>query len=489
MKRFWILTFGLFSVVAVSAQSVDDFQKRYEQFVRQSTAKYNSFRDDANKRYADFVRKSWEWFHAVEPERQPKEETKPPVVINEDEKRKPLDDTPIVIEEVIDVPAPEPQPEPVEPIESVPDVPTEQFQFTIYGSTFSVPLTPDMRFSIPQLTEEHVAQAWEHLSQPAYNNLINQCLTIRSEKSLCDWSYLRLLHKMCSDFLGADSNEAELLKAYVYCQSGYNMRLAVIDDRLGMLYASNHKIYNKTYWTIDNTVYYCDRTDNVQKAYICAAQFPQTKPLSLAVSENQKFEVKSTATRVIKSDDVEWLAVESSTNANLVEFCNDYPTSYIGDNQLTRWALYADMPLSLSAQQAIYPTLRKYIAGSTPAEAVNLLCHWVQTAFVYEYDDKVWGGDRAFFAEETLYYPYADCEDRSILLTRIVRDLLGLDCALVYYPGHLATAIAVGDDVKGDYFLIDNKRFIVCDPTFIGAPIGMTMTTVDKDKATAILLK
>lgn len=35
--------------------------------------------------------------------------------------------------------------------------------------------------------------------------------------------------------------------------------------------------------------------------------------------------------------------------------------------------------------------------------------------FVYEYDDKVWGGDSAFFAEESLYYPYYDCEGRFIL--------------------------------------------------------------------------
>ena len=89
----------------------------------------------------------------------------------------------------------------------------------------------------------------------------------------------------------------------------------------------------------------------------------------------------------------------------------------------------------------LYTPLREQLAGLDKKEAAERLLNFVQTAFVYEYDEKVWGHDRAFFAEETLFYPYCDCEDRSILFSRLVRDLLGLDAVLVYYPGHLATAV------------------------------------------------
>jgi hypothetical protein len=133
--------------------------------------------------------------------------------------------------------------------------------------------------------------------------------------------------------------------------------------------------------------------------------------------------------------------------------------------------------------------LREHIKGYSEKEAVERLLNWVQTAFVYEYDDKVWGHDRAFFAEESLYYPYCDCEDRSILLSRIVRDLLGLKVVLVYYPGHLATAIHFANDVKGDYLVLNGVRYTVCDPTYIGATIGMTMPGMDNNKATVILLE
>ena len=133
--------------------------------------------------------------------------------------------------------------------------------------------------------------------------------------------------------------------------------------------------------------------------------------------------------------------------------------------------------------------MREKIAGLSEKDAVERLLNWVQTAFKYEYDEKVWGHDRVFFAEETLYYPYCDCEDRSILLSRLVRDLLGLKVILVYYPGHLAMAVGFTEDVAGDYIIQGGKRYVVCDPTYINAPVGMTMPDMNNQTARIILLE
>lgn len=172
----------------------------------------------------------------------------------------------------------------------------------------------------------------------------------------------------------------------------------------------------------------------------------------------------------------------------LIEFYDSYPTSALGANHLSRWAMYANTPLAGATRDELYPALAKAIEGCDELLAANKLLNWVQTGFVYEYDDKVWGHDRAFFAEESLYYPYCDCEDRSILFSRLVRDLLGLEVALVYYPGHLATAVRFSSDVRGDAMMIGGKRFIVCDPTYIGAPVGAQMPDLEYDKAEAIVL-
>jgi len=155
---------------------------------------------------------------------------------------------------------------------------------------------------------------------------------------------------------------------------------------------------------------------------------------------------------------------------------------------MTRWAYYANTPLGEKTKTQLYPTLQQLLAEKSQWEAANLLISFVQHAFEYEYDNKVWGRDRAFFAEETLYYPYSDCEDRTILFTRLVRDLLGLKVALVYYPGHLAAAVHFTEEIPGDYLLVKGSKYLICDPTYIGAPIGVSMPNMDQAKAKLILL-
>ncbi len=499
MKRLFLVWMAFVCVDIVCAQNInmgkdyfDSFlqnaQAEYNAFVQQTQKEYDDYVAKANKEYADFMRQAWESYNAMLAIPILEEKQVPPVVIKDEEKEQPVEDKPIVIEEIIDIPAPAPQPEPIAPIKEQPTILEEKCKFVLYGTELQVSLGDAQRFKITKLDEEHIAQTWEQLATPQYNNVILECLAIREAKQLCDWSYLRMLDALANTFLGKETNEAELLKAYIYCQSGYQMRLALLDRHLVMLYGSEHVIYGKQYWTIDGQRFYTDRI-GADHAYICNIQFPKEKALSLYVNKEQDFKNQPTEPRVLQSSTADGVKVTVSSDKNLLAFCANYPSSYVNNNTLTRWAMYANMPLNPAVKDMLYPTLLQYIANHTPAEAVDILCRWVQTAFEYEYDDKVWGGDRAFFAEETLYYPYADCEDRSILLTRLVRDLLGLECALVYYPGHLATAVALGNEVKGDYLVIANKRFLVCDPTYIGAPIGMTMPNMDSSKARVIVLK
>ena len=486
MKSVAIVIVLSFVSQIICAQN-NDSRSVYESFKNQAKQEYNDFRNKANQEYADFLRQAWASYQILPAIPKPKPENVPPEIIKGEDKKKPLEDNPIVIEEEIEIPAPTPQPVPVAPIREQVQPMEQSFAFSLYGTKMQVRLGDALKFRLRNLDIESVADAWEWLSEDKYNNVIRDCLELRIRHQLCDWSYLRLLDTLCADFLGHNNNEAELLKAYIYCQSGYQMRLAIADGRLYMLYASQHFIFDKPCWQIDGTFYYADNC-SAGSIQLCEAAFPHEQALSLYVTREQLLSKKAAPQRTLQSSYVEWLRATVTEDENLIAFCNDYPTSYIGEDFMTRWAMYANAPMSSGAKSGLYPALKRLIQNRTPREAVDILCHWVQTAFVYEYDDKVWGGDRAFFADETLYYPYCDCEDRSILLTRIVRDLLGLKCALVYYPGHLATAIAIGNDVKGDYLMIDNTKYIICDPTYIGAPIGMTMPRMDNKKAKVIVL-
>jgi hypothetical protein len=156
---------------------------------------------------------------------------------------------------------------------------------------------------------------------------------------------------------------------------------------------------------------------------------------------------------------------------------------------MSHWGAIANTPLNEQIKNDIYPTLKKCLEGKSQFEAVSMILNFVQTGLVYEYDNKVWGEDRPFFAEESLFYPYCDCEDHSIVFSRLVRDLLGMKVILVYYPGHLYTAVHFDDPVPGDFITLDNKKYTVCDPTYKVAGIGRTQPNMKNEQATVILLE
>ena len=277
------------------------------------------------------------------------------------------------------------------------------------------------------------------------------------------------------------------MAAFIYSQSGYKMRLGRDCEKLYLLYGSKHGIYEKGYIVIEGINYY-PLDDKVERMEISDFSFPQEQSMSLYIENAQKFTIRPSAKRKLASEQYHDVTIDSQVNLNLIQFYNTYPSSEVNGNFMTRWKMYADTPMDESVSQMLYPDIKNKIEGLSDVQAVNQILNWVQTAFQYEYDDKVWGHDRAFFAEETLYYPYCDCGDRAILFTRLVRDLLGLKCILVYYPGHLASAVCLKQQVNGDYISLDGDVYTICDPTYIGAPVGITMPEMDNRSAKVIKL-
>ncbi len=466
----------------------DKMRAQYDAFTRNAHNEYENFRRKANEEYSSFLKNAWNEYNAMRTPVRPKDDH--PVVPPkpyDDKGDKPVKDTPKPIEDVITPQPPKPQPKPVEPIIADP-ISTEKHIFSFYGTELAVGLDDRHRFRLHDVGGQAMSDGWEILSDKRFDGVVADCLRLRDEHKLSDWGYLMMLRAMSRSFLGK-TNEAVLLMAYVYCQSGYRMRLASDSKSLYMLYASEHRIYDHPYFELNGIQYY-PLDCQASRINISQAQFPNEQSLSLYISTEPSLANDPTAPRQLKSARYPAMAFTAASNKNLISFYDDYPTSEIGGDFMSRWAMYAETPLSDDARKSLYPQLRKVLNGKSEREAVEMLLNWVQTAFVYEYDDKVWGHDRAFFADETLYYPYCDCEDRSILFSRLVRDLIGADVVLVYYPGHLATAVNFrSDSVKGDYISLSGRKFVICDPTYINAPVGITMPQMDNGAAKVILLK
>jgi len=344
----------------------------------------------------------------------------------------------------------------------------------------------DDKLKIKALNENAVADAWNILSGKKYDIAVKSALDARKANDLCDWAYMKVLQAVTEKQYGK-TNEAVLMQAYLMSQSGYRIRLAMTASKLYMLVASQYEIYNMSYVKLDGRKFYIIGEKGNEQLQICEAKFDKEQSLSLQMSRLPKLGEEPTPKRTLSSR--KGLSAAVSVNKNLLDFFGAYPSACINGDFTTRWAAYANTPLDKNCQQTLYPVLRKAVANMGEKEAVGLILNWVQTAFKYGYDEQVWGGDRAFFAQETLYYPYSDCEDRAILFSRLVRDILGLKVVLLYYPGHLASAVAFNEEVKGDWVTYNKRRYTVCDPTYENAPVGATMPGMDNTQAKVIVLK
>ncbi len=469
----------------------EDLEKEFDDFVVEVDREFDTFRDSVNYIYAEFMKNGWKEFKSSPAIPKPKDEKVKPQVNKSIEMPK----TAFLWfrsskKDAVKLPKPKPQPTPMAQIKEEPkEEPT--VSFNLYGTTFNVRFDPNNKFTLPNLEPGTLSKTWVSLSSKNYNNLIRDCMDIRFEKQLCDWAYLNMLQKAAAACVG-EGNEATMLAGFIYCQSGYRMRLCRDGNRLDVLYASDYHIYDCDYFRIDGQAFYLlDKKRKIANLSICNVPYPNEQSMSLMLNAEQKLDYEAGNKRNIVSERDRSLKVDVAVNKHLIEFYNNYPSSMINDNYMTRWSMYANTPLDEHVKEQLYPVLREKIKGMSKVEAVNKLLNFIQTSFKYEYDDDVWGGDRVFFAEESLFYPSCDCEDRAILLSRLVRDLTGQKVVLVHYPGHLAMAVNFGDEQpNGTYYMLDDERYYVCDPTILGAgaPVGMPMNVFADCKDVNLIL-
>lgn len=458
-------------------------QDMFEQFKQQANKEFEDFRKKANDEYARFMEEAWTSYSVKDAEEIPMEPK--PVIMYEHEAR--VTNDMIEYDVIKDVPTDRlpsqslplasisnedlelvGQPEPLEPIMATFDASATMQSLSLYGSAIKVRVEPEPKkpIKLKNLSEKSIARMWKKLSCPYYDNIVAECLRQRKACNLCDWAYVKLTEKMADKYFGQGTDESIVLQMYILVQSGYQMRIAMADNRLTLLMGSNEKIYGYKYCEMEGVKYYIiDRSLEDKSMLIFDRAFPQEKSLSLALVQ-PKFSIERTEKQTFSAQDYPEITVTVETNKNLLDFYNEYPVS-------GQWNYYSHASLSECVKRDLYPVLQKAIEGKKEADAVNMLLNFVQTGFGYSSDMDQFGYERPLYPDETFFYPYCDCEDRSILFSCLVRELVGLDVVLLSYPGHVTTAVHFNEPVKGDYLLIDDMKYVICEPTWPGASVGL----------------
>jgi hypothetical protein len=313
---------------------------------------------------------------------------------------------------------------------------------------------------------------WSAVSRADYEPLVKQIEAQKKPLQLNDWGFALLVHKIARGINVSRSGEQAVLTWFILTKAGYNARIAYDSRRVYLLLPSRQQLFAAPYFTFDNVRYFALNFDGdkerLGRVFTYDGQYPGASKrldMSLAHAINTgriekdkylsfKFQGRTYRIRVAYDEET-------------VSFLKTYPQMDIG--------MYFVADVNPATASPLLQQLKPLVEGKSEQDAVNLLLRFVQTAFQYKTDENQFGVENYLFPEETLHYPYSDCEDRSVFFAWLVRSLLGLEVVGLDFPGHVATAVHFNEPVRGDSIRFNNKRYVVADPTYVNASAGMTM--------------
>ena len=528
MKRLILFALGATCCMGTQAQVVDD---DFDSFIKTEVQSFDKFIDDANKQFISFLRNPWKEFEAKKPvEKRTKPEPVKPVVY--DEKKDPV--APPVELDIEDIlgqstgeskqrpqgkindgekvgfekpqpkpttptakpatPATKPEPPAAKPATpaakpappttppAVVPVPTakpsapmsalykessEKQMINYCGQRIYVDKSLKGVCSIGNMREKAVADAYEAMCKANYKPLLADCRQLKKDLKLNDWGVFLFVRDV-SNALCADAHASVVMQQFLLNELGYKSKMARRADRDQMLLfvATDCKMYGRPYFTKDGLNYYNLTSDETCQFYMCQEDSPKAKS-SIDMQITNAPLLNSGMVNSVHKNGAGTVAVSVDVPKSLMLFYKSMPQC--------DYSVYVNAKVNPAVADRLLSSLAPIVEGKTETEAANLLINFVQTGFKYATDQEQFGYEKPFFVEELFYYPYCDCEDRAVLYSYLVRNLLKLDVVLLDYPNHIATAVCFNENVSGDFVTVEGKKYIVCDPTYIGASIGKAM--------------
>lgn len=499
MKQFFkkIIFIVFFFPLFLNAQEETDF----ELFLKQSQQEFNNFRDTINRHFANQLRTQWKEFQVFKgvdfpakpkPKHQPiAPQTTPEEIIPQQLPRKNIvpDSSAIPVERHEENPFSESDSENIFQSESdnEPTIPLPQeqtpanFSFSYCGIECNViqPSVKDNLLLIPD--NQSIANFWEELDEIDFSGILQQCRFFKKQNGLNDWGMFDYVLHYSAVIFPNQPNQQNVFTVYLLNQLGYDAKVCYTKDKILILLAIKQQVYAIPY--LGQCRYYILNEQGMsanlnEPVFTYNFSFPKpTIPLDMHIftelfPESDAYYDKS----VQLPNSLDKLTIRYKPES--IEYYRNYPQMDID--------IYASAAVSNTFMQSIREQFMPQIDGLSEREAVSFLLSYVQYSFDYEMDTDQFGYEKPFFCEENFYYLQNDCEDRSVLFSFLVRELLGLKVILLDYPDHIATAVAFTDNVNGDYFLYENRKYVVCDPTYIGAVIGQSIPEYKNVAATII---
>ncbi len=344
---------------------------------------------------------------------------------------------------------------------------------SFYGVSLNIPYDQRITSNVQKpLSSSSIAKWWETVAGADYKKTIKYMESAVSKNGLGDWGYVLLLERFTAKLKG-DNPEQKMLVWFFLIKNGYDAKLGYTKDgQAKVMVPSDSSMYGVSFYKFNGIKYYVIDTFEKKSAssslYTYEGKYPDSnKKIALKRMSAPKLTFSGYARDLSFEYKKQKYTVKSIINKYDVAYFNSFPQSEL--------SVYTSAAKPEWVEQTVLPALKDAVKGKSLDESVNLLLRFVQTAFEYKTDDNQFGKEKFLFAEETIYYPYSDCEDRSIFFAYLVKNLLNVDVVMLNFPNHVATAVDLGDKTQGAYLSYKGKKYTVADPTYINATVGMVM--------------
>ncbi|MCF6282269.1 MAG: hypothetical protein L3J28_08685 [Candidatus Polarisedimenticolaceae bacterium] len=464
---------GIIVGLMISMPAMADAE--FDQWMSQQSSDFASYQEKQDSEFSSFLQKEWKEFQIKAGMKRDK--TPKPVVLPKAPKPV-VKTTPVTIPKKI-VSVKKRLKSLVEPIVKKPSGPKlpplmegERVDVAFLGSVLPIYIKKRVNISLGNtIDNKTIAHFWDRISSVPYLPLVKQVSTYRKAVGFNDWGTIQLVEALANKLYSPHSNEARLFSWYLLVKLGYAARVGYTEERIHLMLPSQTPLFGLSYFTYGGLRYYVITNSagrRLGRLFSYDGNYPDAnRKMDLYIKNIPSLKVVQ-ANRVLKFNYAgKQHRFEVNYDKNIVAYFENYPS--------TQLDLYFKSTISDGLKRSLLIPLGRLMEGKSEEEAVNILLRFVQTAFSYKTDEEQFGREKYFFPEELFLYGYSDCEDRSVLFAYLVKELLGLDVVALTFPGHVATAVHFNSTVSGVKVVNGRREYVVADPTYINADVGMVM--------------
>lgn len=337
-----------------------------------------------------------------------------------------------------------------------------------YGDSLFLNNDPsiNIQFTSP-ISKKAIADFYSQLKSGTYKPVIQQLLAFRDNKQLDDWFYYQLIRTTAEKLSPKADNyhRYTLYKWFLLNESGYNATLRFRNDTLLLYVRSEENIYDIPYYMVNDKQYVClNYHDYDNKINIEAEPFTT---IALNEGGNNRFSYKVTQLPQIRNNNytVKQLQFDYQNKEYKFNVMLDKQVQKIFTNYpVVDYASQFSIPLSQTTYNSLVPLLKEAVKGMNQQKGVDYLMHFTRSAFLFETDTKAYGKEKRLSPEQTLFYEYSDCEDRSAFFFFLVKEIYKLPMIVLSYPTHITVAVQF-DKPVGTPILYNGEPYWVCEPT------------------------